>query len=311
MITIKPYSLDKHDEWNDFLNKSKNGVFLFHRDYMEYHSDRFKDFSLMFYDDDKLVAIFPASVHDDEVRSHGGLTFGGFVSDEHMKQHKMNECFDGLIDFLKTNRVNRLIYKPVPAIYHSIFAQEDLYPLWVHDAKLVGRGVSTTIDLENQLKMPKGRKAQISRAKKSGVVIEESTDFEDFIDLENEVLSKYHDTKAVHTGKELELLHDKFPDGVKLYVAKLDNKIIAGTLLFVYEKVVHTQYMASSEVGRDLGGLDLLIANLIEQFKGSKKYFDFGKSTEQGDKVFNSGLCAQKEGFGGRTTMYDIYQLNL
>ena len=44
------------------------------RGYMDYHSDRFIDNSLMFYEDDKLIALMPASKHGNELRSHGGLT---------------------------------------------------------------------------------------------------------------------------------------------------------------------------------------------------------------------------------------------
>lgn len=309
MITIKPYTNEMKEEWNNFLEKSKNGIFMFNRNFMEYHSDRFKDFSMMFYEDDNLIAIMPASIHGDEVRSHGGLTYGGIITDEKMKQHRMNDCFDILMEYLKSNKIKNLVYKTIPHIYHERPAEEDLYPLWKYGAKLIRRGVSTTLDLDNQLKMPKGRKAQISRAKRENVIIEESKDFEKFIELENLVLQKFHNTKAVHTGNELALLNSRFPNNVKLYVAKKNNEIIAGTILFIYDNVVHTQYMASSEISREIGGLDLLIASLIDMFKGSKKYFDFGISTEQEDKIFNEGLCAQKEGFGGRTTVYDIYEV--
>ena len=83
--------------------------------------------------------------------------------------------------------------------------------------------------------MPKGRKAQISRARREGVIIEErssATDFDEFIALENSVLSEHHGTKAVHTGAELKLLHDRFPENIHLYAAIYKNKIIAGTVNF-------------------------------------------------------------------------------
>ena len=84
--------------------------------------------------------------------------------------------------------------------------------------------------------------------------------------------------------------------------------MIAGTLSFVYANVVHTQYMAANETAREIGGLDLLIKTLLDKYAGSKKWFDFGISTEQGGEVFNDGLCAQKEGFGARTIAYNFYE---
>ena len=68
--------------------------------------------------------------------------------------------------------------------------------------------------------MPKGRKAQISRARREGVevkVLTEVSDYESFIDLENAVLEQRHNTHAVHTAAELKLLHDRFPESIKLY----------------------------------------------------------------------------------------------
>ena len=52
--------------------------------------------------------------------------------------------------------------------------------------------------------------------------------------------------------------HLYFPENIKLFVAKYKEQMIAGTLLFVYPNVVHTQYMAANEVAREIGGLDLL-----------------------------------------------------
>ena len=44
---IKRYSDRCKDEWDDFVRDSRNGTFLFMRGYMDYHADRFADFSLM------------------------------------------------------------------------------------------------------------------------------------------------------------------------------------------------------------------------------------------------------------------------
>ena len=46
---------------------------------MDYHNDRFKDHSLMVFKDDKLIALLPANIVDFNLRSHQGLTYGGFL----------------------------------------------------------------------------------------------------------------------------------------------------------------------------------------------------------------------------------------
>ena len=47
MIEIVRYTPGKASEWDAFVRKSKNATFLFYRGYMDYHADRFEDFSLM------------------------------------------------------------------------------------------------------------------------------------------------------------------------------------------------------------------------------------------------------------------------
>ena len=157
--------------------------------------------------------------------------------------------------------------------------------------------------------MPKGRKAQIARAKKSNILIEESQDFDEFIKLENEVLKKYHNTSAVHNADELTLLKSRFLNEIQLWCAKQDGKMIAATLLFVSHQVVHTQYLAANEKARELGALDLLIKYLIDKFQDNKLFFDFGISTENNGQYLNNGLISQKESFGGRTSVYQTYIL--
>lgn len=314
MIRIEKYSSEKEDIWNKFNKESKNSLFMFDRKYMDYHGDRFKDHSLLFYDEDKLIAILPLSEHGEELKSHGGLTYGGFITDSKMKQHTMMDCFKTFISYAKENGFSKATYKCIPHIYHNQPAEEDRFALFANGARLNTIDVSTYVNLAAPLKMPKGRKAQISRAKREGVVIEELSsleDFEVFIDLENVVLNERHEVSAVHTGAELKLLKDRLPENIHLFAAMKDGKMIAGTVVYEYDTVVHTQYMAADDEARTIGALDLAVATVIEKYRNTKKWLDFGISTEHGKIYLNEGLCSQKEGFGGRTGVYEIWELNL
>ena len=312
MIRVEKYRADDKNIWNQFNRDSKNSLFMFDRDYMDYHQDRFIDHSLMFYEDDKLIAILPMSEHGNMLVSHGGLTYGGFITDSKMKQHTMNDCFLEFVTYAKEAGFHKIRYKAIPHVYHKQAAEEDLYALYANGAKLVTVDASTYINLGNPLKMPKGRKAQISRAKREGVVIEildEISDYDSFIELENAVLSERHDTKAVHTSQELKMLHDRFPNNIHLYGAKKDGLLIAGTVVYEYAQTVHTQYMAANEEARQIGALDLAVNTVIENYKDSKLWLDFGISTEHDRIYLNEGLISQKEGFGGRTGVYQIWEL--
>ncbi|TNO46042.1 GNAT family N-acetyltransferase [Campylobacter coli] len=309
-MKIKKYNLNSKDIWNNFNKNSKNGLFMFDRGYMDYHSDRFEDHSLMFYDDEKLIALLPCNLSQNILYSHQGLTFGGFIVNENMKQGKMLECFEVLKEYMQENYFKKFIYKGIPYIYHKIPAQEDLYALFRNDANLFRVDCSTTIDLQNILKMSDLRKRCIKKAQKNKVEITLSEDFEAFAMLLNSVLQKQHGVNAVHSAEELKLLYSRFPQNIKLFVAKFNGEIIAATLVFIYENLVHTQYLAANEKAREIGALDLLIKTLMDEFAKSKKYFDFGISTENGGEFLNHGLISQKEGFGGRSVAHQFFSIS-
>lgn len=237
------------------------------------------------------------------------MTFGGLIVGSDIKQSKTLQCFDLLSSYMKEHSFDRLVYKKIPSIYCNYPCDEDLYALFRNKASILKIEPSATIDLKNPLKTTKGRKAQISRAKKSGVLIEDSVDFDSFMCLENEVLMKHHNAVATHTSQEISLLYSRFPKNIRLVVAKHKGLLIAGALLFVYDNIVHTQYLAADDLAREIGALDLVIKTVIDSYKDTKRYFDFGTSTENNGLYLNEGLIHQKESFGARVTAHQTFEL--
>lgn len=312
MVTIKRYNAELKKEWDSFIDNSKNGSFLFKRDYMDYHSDRFTDFSLLFFDNEKLIAVLPASIHGDEIRSHGGLTYGGVVTNLKMTTQKMLDIFETMISYYKENGIKTLLYKRIPAIYHLYPSDEDSYALFRYNAKLTRRDVSTTIRLSNKITFSELRRRGVKKAISNGLIVKESDDFETYVNLLAEVLKIHHNVKPVHTADELKMLNLKFPDLIKLFAVYDSNgKMYAGVIVFIVSQTVHAQYIVNSEEGKKIGALDLLFDYLIKFYENSKEYFDFGISTEQGGLFLNNGLISQKEGFGGRAISYDFYTLEV
>lgn len=312
MIHTRKYCSENKFIWDKFVEQSKNGTFMLKRDYMEYHSDRFVDHSFMFYENDKLIALMPASKHGDEIRSHGGLTYGGIVTHKNMTTQKMLDIFDGLKKELAVCHIKKLIYKCIPRIYHNYPADEDLYALFKNDAKLIRRDVSTTILLPEKMNFSVLRSRGVKKALKNGLEVRESHDFKTYIALLASVLNLHHDTKPVHTAEELELLASRFPEQIRLFAAfDRGEKMYAGVVIFDTTQTVHAQYMANSEEGREIGALDLVLDYLINVYAINKKYFDFGISTEDAGRYLNNGLIFQKEGFGGRAIVYDFYEMEI
>jgi hypothetical protein len=313
MVKVLNYAAEHKSAWDGFVARAKNGVFLFRRDYMEYHADRFTDFSLMFFADegDRLVALLPASIKDGVVASHAGLTFGGVVTDATMKAALMLELFDALEEHLKRVGVQKVIYKAVPHIYHRLPAEEDLYALFRHGARLFRRDISSTIDMGERVEFSKGRKWSIKQARKAGLRVEQSHDFEKFMSMEAELLAAKYGVKPTHTGAELELLASRFPEEIKLFVSFKGEELLAGVVVYEYGRVAHAQYISASEEGKRAGALDLILDHLINDYYSHARYFDFGISTEQGGRHLNAGLIENKQGFGGRGVVHDFYEWDL
>ena len=311
-IRIIQYGVEYKEKWDAFVNSARNSHFFFLRDYMEYHADRFVDASLIAINEKNLlVALFPSSRHDKEIITHGGLSFGGWLINEKMSTEDMLEIFNLMKQFYKEQGINKIKYKCIPYIYDKYPCEEDKYALFVNDAKLYRRDVSTAIYMPTRYKYQKGRKWMVSKGRKNHIEVAESRDYAAYMELEKRVLEKYHGTKPVHTAEEMKMLATRFPENIHLYTGALDGELLAGTIVFVNGNVVHTQYMANSDKGRELGALDRVIDYLITDVYADCIYFDFGISNEEEGRYLNRGLIGQKEGFGARAVVHDFYELDI
>lgn len=310
-ITIKQYTSDYYSIWNEFVSKAKNATFLFHRDFMEYHQDRFEDFSLLIFEDEKLISILPANRVGDTLFSHQGLTYGGFVFDKKIFLSNCIELVKQTLEFLSNNGIITLNLKLIPTIYHKLPSNEIDYILFLLEAKLNRRDSIAIVDLENKLPISRIRKRGVEKGIKNNLLIKEVDTFDEFW---NEILipnlqSKYQ-VKPVHSLEEITYLKSKFPKLIKQYNVYHDAKIVAGITVFEKGNVVHPQYVSGNEAfNNELGSLDFLYNYLIEKVYPTKKYFDFGISNENQGKKLNESLHYFKESFGARTINQDFYKV--
>ena len=313
MITIRRYTSIDKPLWDGFVALSKNATFLHYRDYMDYHSDRFHDFSLMAFDGGRLLALLPANLSGDTLYSHQGLTFGGWLMPlKHFNANTMLEVFDAMVSFLRDNGISRLVYKAIPHIYHKYPAEEDLYALFRFGAQLSERKISTVIPADGRYKFNELRRRKVKKAKHTHFVILQDADYADFWEVLETNLRERHGARPVHSLSEMELLHARFPSHILLYrVCTESGRTVAGCVLYMSRNVAHVQYIGSTEEGRANGAVDLLFDHLINDVYKDIKYFDMGTSVEDGGRVLNEGLIFQKEGFGGRAVVYDTYKMDL
>ena len=312
MFEVRRYTPDKANEWNRFVAASKNGTFLFDRQFMDYHADRFTDCSLMFYRDNALYALLPANVKGDVLTSHGGLTYGGLVMSSRCSAKGVQEVFAAMNTYLSDMGVRRVVYKAIPWIYHQLPAEEDLYALTsISHATLIIRDISSAVIGDRPVKFSESRKSGLRKALRMGLTVRESEDFATFWQILNANLTAKYGVRPVHSVSELELLHGHFPQAIRLYMVYDGETPLGGTLLFLTPQVLHTQYISATAEGKAHGAIDLLFNHLINEVYTDYRYIDFGKSTVSDSADLNEQLIFQKEGFGARAVCYDTYEWTL
>jgi len=311
MITVERYTESKSAEWNTFLDQAKNSSFLFHRSYLQYHSDRFADYSLMLYEDSKLLALLPANLRDGTLVSHEGLTYGGFIFRPEMSLLLLLRIVRAALEYLHQTGISLLKYKAVPLYNDRVPSEEVNYALFLLEARLYRRDSSVTVDLRNRGAFSKGRKSEISKARRCGVSVAEEKDFGPFW---SEVLvpnlKRRHGLTPVHTVEEISLLASRFPANIRQFCARIGGDIAAGITVYETETVAHAQYIGVNDLGRSSGALDFLLAHLITEVYPQKRYFDIGVCNEQDGRYLNAGLLAWKEGFRGRCFCHDFYEID-
>jgi hypothetical protein len=307
--TVERYDPSARADWDGLVAGARARHFLFERDYMDYHADRFVDASLVVLWDGRPIAALPASRHGDDVVSHGGLTFGGLLSGSELTTVRAMGAMDAIFAVLRADGARRLVYKPVPHIYRLAPAEEDLYALHVAGARLDRRDVSAAVAPASRPAYSSERRRAARRGAKAALALAESDQIEVFAELLAEVLIERHHVAPVHTPAELRLLADRFPGRIRLWTACAGGEMVAGVVVYETPVVAHAQYIASGPLGRELHAGDALFDHLLRVVYPTK-WFDFGISNER-DGELNRGLIRNKEGFGARAVLYDRYVLDL
>lgn len=309
MFEVRRYTAEHREEWNKYVAKARNATFLFDRGYMDYHADRFHDYSLMFYRDGKLHSLLPAHQVGTELYSHYGLTYGGLIMDIHVTIADTCELFVALNAYLKSAGFTKVYYRPIPWIYHLHPSEEDLYAIfWKCHARLSLRNIGTTIFMQQHLKWRKDHLRRLKKARENGVTVVRDASLAEFWEVLDANLKERFDAKPVHTLQEIELLKSRFPKQIIQYNAYKDGHIICGLTFYITQQVVHGQYSSTNAEGKEYGAMEAIYDQIMYHDYPDYPYLDFGSSTEEQGRVINEGLIAHKEGYGGRGVCYDTYE---
>lgn len=316
-MNVVSYTEDYTEEWDNFLATSFNGTFLHSRRYLSYHGSRLKDASLLILDDkNNLVGILPAAADPDDptiVISHPGITYGGLIHATRLRGARLLNSFESILETYSGLGFKNFIYKSIPRVYQLVPSEDDLYALFRLGAERTRCDLSTAINF-NQREVPSDRrKRAFKKAIKSGIMIRTKYDnLKAFWEVLSENLSQRHGVAPVHTFEEMWELGCRFPKNITLVTGFFGDQLVAGTIVFRTKQTDHTQYLASSELGKTTGALDLLVESCIERaINDGKRFFSFGISSESSGKVLNEGLNDFKVEFGGGGIVHEFYRIQL
>lgn len=308
---VLQYQSDYYSQWNDFVAKAKNATFLFHRDFMEYHKERFQDFSLIIVDNkNRIRALLPANIVGNQLFSHQGLSYGGLIIDDKLKLDKYIILFQSLLQFLERQSISELILKPIPNFYCSNPSEEINYLLHLVKANLFRVDSTATIDLKSSFQIDKSRLEGVKKAQILGLKLEKVEDCTHFWnDILIPNLKERHGLNPVHTLDEIHHLKQKFPKNILQFNVYQKEELLAGATVFVNGNVVHVQYISGIGNKNQHGALDFLFYHLLQEEFKDYAYFDFGNSNEEYGTKLNQGLHFWKEGFGARTYVHNFYSV--
>jgi hypothetical protein len=309
-ITIRKYESQDKLKWDTFVEQAKNATFLFSRDFVEYHQDRFTDYSLLIYKGEALVGLVPGNLVEDKLYSHQGLTYGGLILNSKSKLIDVSSYFSAVLSFLYSEGIDSFVVKSLPTIYHTLPSDELQYLLFITEAKLLRSDVSSTIELSTALKIKSNRMEGVKKARKHNLRITEGTEFDEFWDeilVSN--LKERHNAAPIHSLDEIKGLNSSFPNNILQFNVYDGNKLVAGATIFETKNVTHAQYISANADKQTLGSLDFLFEYLIKTRFADKKYFDFGTSNENSGKNVNKGLQYWKECFGARSIVHQTYEV--
>ncbi len=314
--TVRAFDPGDAGIWDEFVAASLNGTFLHSRRFLSYHADRFHDLSLLVLDSRaRVIGLLPAAAGSDSgtVDSHPGITYGGLVHHGLLVGDQAIAALQAAATYYRDHGYRMLRYRAIPRPYFRETADDDSYALFRLNANRTRVDLAAGFVLAARKKPSHGRLHDLKEAAKHGVVVEiRSSSWPEFWVMLEGLLASRYATRPVHSLAEIIQLSQLFPEEIELILARVGSEVVAGTVLFHTARVTHTQYLASSPNGRELGALSKVVEAAIERAQElGRACFSIGTSNEDGGRVLNVGLYQWKLSFGSGSFVHETFELPL
>ncbi|MGA1792807.1 MAG: GNAT family N-acetyltransferase [Thermoplasmatota archaeon] len=309
-IEVRRYSEEDHERWDRFVRGSNNGTIFHEQQFLDYHpKGRFDFHHLIFEKDSNIFAVLPGLVKDGIFRSPAGASFGGFVTND-ISYDTAEEIVDRFLEHARNNGIKEVYLTPPLSVYFDIVTQNIEYALLHRDFDYHVHLYSSVVDLRRTFDLEhydkKARNA-VRKAQKSGISVEIENDFDIFYPILLENKKKFN-LAPTHALDELKRLDELLPGKLKLFLAKLDGKVIGGSLIFVCnERTLIDFYIAQDYTYQELRTINLVLHEVIRWgHENGFDYFDIGVNQDTASSNpmdLNQPLVAFKYRMGARCVM--------
>lgn len=224
--------------------------------------------------------------------------YGGIISDG---RRLTTVELEMIFSEMKTRKFNHIIYVDNPFENYEIpdsYQKKDMYTHILEldsDFQVVKRNFS------------RGNKSNINKAIKKGVSIEIAqtySEYREYYEIYKDSLSRWGDSASSHYS--FNLFHNMYKinsQNIKLWLAKVDNKAIAGALVFYQNKHAVTWHGACLQSHFNYRPNNLLYAEIIRNAcENGYKYFDFNPSGG------HDGVVRFKESFGSKQLNFQVHR---
>lgn len=284
-INIIPYTPDRLEQWNAFVKQSNNGTIFHDQTFLSYHpQDRFCFHHLMFYIDDRLIAVLPGGLTGDMFKSPTGSSFGGFVLEKELGIEAANELVRAFVRYCASKGIKEIYLTPPMQIYNEIYNESLEYSMLYNHFIQLSALYSSVIDfsqIKSKEDLSKNTRHKINKAVNKGVVVTQSSNLDEFYPILLKNKEKFG-TKPTHTLEELKKIDTLLPGMMTLFMAHYEGVPIAGELLFTANpRCILNFYTMHLYDYHHLFPVNCLIEHSV-RFCAEKgfRYFDYGVSAD-------------------------------
>ncbi|HEY3875972.1 MAG TPA: GNAT family N-acetyltransferase [Candidatus Kapabacteria bacterium] len=246
-VRVVPYRAEEHrDLWDRFIERSMNGTVFHKQQFLAYHPEgRFYLHHLLFFEGERLVAILPGGLREQGrvFESPLGASYGSFVTEDISTETALDivAAFEG---YVRKQGIEEVYLTSAPVIYSPVLTQNLDFALLYRGYSYQRHYISHAIDLRHA-GVPFDRFQSVARKhirrvtrENPSLWIEESHTesiremLKEFYPILLENKAKYSATPT-HTLEELLRIHELLPDFMKLFLVRIGEEPIAGSLLFL------------------------------------------------------------------------------